>query len=370
MIKKNLIFINFSIHSSKICNIDLIKMYEASTYFINFLPTEYNIKYIYFYDKNYNGNKILEMKLITYFFYTSYKPNTYYLPIFSMYKIKKFNPDFVWVHGLIFPFHLLMFQLILKSNVKLIVQHHGEKILNKLKKWLVNIANINVNAIVFTSIEIAKHFFHNKTIQKKSIEILEASTLLTPMDYIESKEKLGISNFYNFLWVGRLNANKDPIYLINQFVLYFAIQPLAKLYMIYQTEELLVKIEEIIKSKPYLKNHIILLGKQNHMQLRIWYSACNYYVSASFSEGSGYALLEALACGCLPIVSNIPSFKKILNNGEVGYLFEKEKKNQLFEILKTLTPHKYERQSIVNYFNTNLNFINIAKDTHNLLNQL
>lgn len=370
MKKKTLIFINFSIHSSKISNVELIKMYEAATYFIHFLPPEYNIKYIYFYDKEYIGSRTLETKLISYFFYTSYKPNSYFLPLLSMFKIKQFNPDFVWVHGLIFPFHLIMLHIILKSKVKKIVQHHGEKILNNFKKLFVKLANIQVDAIVFTSKNIGYNFFYKKTVQKKIVEILEASTLLKPMDTLYSKEKLGISNYYNFLWVGRLNANKDPLYLINQFVLYFDVQPLAKLYLIYQTEELLSNIKEIIKIKPNLNNHIILIGKQNHEQLRIWYSACDYYVSASFSEGSGYALIEALACGCLPIVSNIPSFNKILNNGEMGFLYEKEKTNHLFEILKTVNQKVIERKSIVHYFDSNLNFINIANDTHQLLNQL
>ena len=50
-----------------------------------------------------------------------------------------------------------------------------------------------------------------------------------------------------------------------------------------------------------------------------YYSAADVYVSASRSEGSGYALIEALACGLTPVVTDIAPFRAIA--GEVGARF-------------------------------------------------
>jgi glycosyltransferase involved in cell wall biosynthesis len=45
------------------------------------------------------------------------------------------------------------------------------------------------------------------------------------------------------------------------------------------------------------------------------------FVSGSHAEGSGYALLEALACGLVPVVTDIPSFRALTGDGRIGRLW-------------------------------------------------
>jgi glycosyltransferase involved in cell wall biosynthesis len=40
----------------------------------------------------------------------------------------------------------------------------------------------------------------------------------------------------------------------------------------------------------------------------------------SHHESAGYALIEALACGATPIVSDIPSFRRLTGGGSIGAL--------------------------------------------------
>jgi len=49
-----------------------------------------------------------------------------------------------------------------------------------------------------------------------------------------------------------------------------------------------------------------------------FYSAADLFVLGSHHEGSGYALLEAMACGCVPVVTDIPSFRVITDGGSLG----------------------------------------------------
>jgi glycosyltransferase involved in cell wall biosynthesis len=49
--------------------------------------------------------------------------------------------------------------------------------------------------------------------------------------------------------------------------------------------------------------------------------AADLFVLGSHHEGSGYSLIEALACGLPPIVTDIPSFRSLTGNGAVGTLW-------------------------------------------------
>ena len=49
---------------------------------------------------------------------------------------------------------------------------------------------------------------------------------------------------------------------------------------------------------------------------------CSFFVSASEYEGFGLALVEALSAGLIPIVSPIPSFKKIVSEAGVGHIVD------------------------------------------------
>ena len=49
-----------------------------------------------------------------------------------------------------------------------------------------------------------------------------------------------------------------------------------------------------------------------------FYNSADYFVLGSHSEGSGYALAEALACGVVPVVTDIPAFRVMTGEGTIG----------------------------------------------------
>jgi alpha-1,3-mannosyltransferase len=56
--------------------------------------------------------------------------------------------------------------------------------------------------------------------------------------------------------------------------------------------------------------------------LRILLGQASYYVSASAHEGFGIAAVEALSAGLLPILSDIPPFRKLVAKAGIGLLFD------------------------------------------------
>jgi glycosyltransferase involved in cell wall biosynthesis len=56
---------------------------------------------------------------------------------------------------------------------------------------------------------------------------------------------------------------------------------------------------------------VFMAGRVPHDELPNYYSAADVFISGSHSEGSGYALIEAMAAGAVPVITDIPSFRAI-----------------------------------------------------------
>jgi glycosyltransferase involved in cell wall biosynthesis len=96
--------------------------------------------------------------------------------------------------------------------------------------------------------------------------------------------------------------------------------------------------------------------------LENYYRAADYFILGSHRESMGFVLCEAMACGCIPIVSNIPSFKKMTENGTYGFLFPPGDEDALYTILMNL--HTIDKpaliKKVVDKFNKDLSFQTIA----------
>ena len=65
-------------------------------------------------------------------------------------------------------------------------------------------------------------------------------------------------------------------------------------------------------------------------------SLASIYVSTSLSDGASNSLLEAMACGVAPVVSNIPANQPWIDDGVNGYLFPVGDKKALANNILTL----------------------------------
>ncbi|OKS87167.1 glycosyltransferase family 4 protein [Mucilaginibacter polytrichastri] len=290
-----------------------------------------------------------------------------YLPFKANQFISRQQPDVVLVQGLVFPLQVILLRLQCNSNCKIIAQHHGELPFKGIKGWCQKLASRFVDAYLFTSAGNANIWEQKGVISKnqKVFEVLEASTNFLAQDKCQSRKVLNMQGRGPvFLWVGRLNANKNPLMVLKAFAQYLHFKPLARLYMIYQTSEQLDDIKTMLSSDERLKAATHLVGSVSHDELPQWFSAADYYLSGSYKEGSGYALLEAMACGCIPVVTDIPPFRKITNNGQYGYLYQPGDHLDLYKTLCSLDEPHISAEDVICYFNQNLSFDSIAEDVY------
>jgi glycosyltransferase involved in cell wall biosynthesis len=137
-----------------------------------------------------------------------------------------------------------------------------------------------------------------------------------------AREASGITGSPALLWVGRLNANKDPLTVLAGFERIVGPCPGASLTMVFGTDLLLPEIRARLLQSPALQSRVRLVGYVPHEQLPAYYSAADLFVLGSHHEGSGYALIEACACGAIPVVTDIPAFRVITGDGRRGALWK------------------------------------------------
>lgn len=315
-----------------------------------------NIKQI-----NFEGNRLNNG--VDYRFQNFGQKNTLF-PFKQNSYIKKLKPDVVIIQGFHKPLQLIQLCLLLRKKTKVIVHHHAEKPFTGWKKYIQKAADRFVDGYLFASHQMGMEWVKKGIIAspKKIHEVMEVSSRFNSIKREAAKLKTGISRNMLFLWVGRLNDNKDPLTVVKAFMQYADINLDARLYMIYHTDELLGAIKQLLKYAN-AENRVILIGKVDHDELPHWYNSADFFISGSHYEGSGTALCEAMSCGCVPIVTDIPSFRMITDNGDCGLLYEPGNEKALVSALmqtKSLDLHSKQTKALA-YFKSNLSFEAIAQ---------
>ena len=228
------------------------------------------------------------------------------------------------VNGFGFPVRTRLLRAALRPRTPIVVQDHASGPPRTAAARAVRRRGFRlVDAFLFTAAEQAAPWRAAGIIRhcQTVYEVLEASTTLRPMARAAAREASGINGSPALLWVGRLNANKDPLTVLAGFELLAARQPGASLTMVFGSDELLPDVRARLSASPALGQRVTLVGRVPHASLPAYYSAADIFVLGSHHEGSGYALIEACACGAVPVVTSIPAFRAITGDGAWGRLW-------------------------------------------------
>lgn len=360
-----LIDLNYHTHSQISNPEEVVALQKPSIGYADFIKDKLSIELVR--HMNYEGEK--NMNHVKYRFFKS-KNKFWYIPFKTHRYIKTMQPDIILIQGFIFPLQIIALRWSLGDKVKIILQHRGGKPFTGIKKRLQQLSDRYINAYLFTGAENANEWIENNIVaeKRKCYELLAASTYFKYKGKLKCKAILSFSGSRNFLLIGRLNDGKDPMTVLKAFEEYGIQYPDARLYMIYQTEELLPEINDKLQQNEWLSQSVILKGRIEHSELETWYNAADFYISGSHKESCGFALLEAMACGCIPIVTSIPSFRTITDDGRFGFLFEPGNAQNLLDILLNLKNIDQEKlsKSIIHHFQNSLSFKSIADNLYGI----
>ena len=343
---------------------DRIKIYKGSLECLSKNHTVTRVEQIN-YEGDYSHNGIR-------YYFTNFPKKTYFPRPLNRF-VKHLNPDIVVVSGLHYPLQVVQLRLTLDKNAQIIAQNHAEKPFTGVKKYFQKLADQCIDAYLFASRDMGVEWVKkgNLASANKIHEVMEVSSTFSPMDKVQALSETNAKGSPVFLWVGRLDANKDPLTVLRAFLRFTCVHPEARLYMIYHTEELLRDVKDMLTRFDPNKN-VTLVGKVPYGELQYWYNSADIILSGSYYEGSGTAICEAMSCGCMPVVTNIPSFRMITDDGKCGLLYTPGNEEELLATLKKI-PYmniaEKQKQSL-EYFKSNLSFEAIAKRIQDIAESL
>lgn len=107
---------------------------------------------------------------------------------------------------------------------------------------------------------------------------------------------------------------------------------------------------EALCQQLHIDSKVSFLNWIAHEKMPGYLRACLVYVSTSPLDGASVSLLEAMACGCLPVVSDIEANREWVVDGDNGLLFKANDEEQLAQkiLLALQEPAMREKARVKN----------------------
>ena len=278
-------------------------------------------------------------------------------------EVAALRPDVVHVNSLLYSIQVRCLRRRLPSSAVLVVQHHAEapprRILRPFDRWALSAAD----GFFFNGRETAAPWCDTGLIDPRSVyEIAEGSSGFRPADRRRSRDRTGLRGNPVCLWAAHLDANKDPLTVLRGLEPVLGEVPELRLYMAFQNAPLRPAVERLLASRPRLREAVELLGPMPYEKLESYFNSADIFLQGSHREGSGYALLDAMACGVIPVVTSIPSFR-FLAGTEAGALWTPGDPAALTRALRQVLarPRGQERAKVEQRFASRLSFPAIGR---------
>jgi glycosyltransferase involved in cell wall biosynthesis len=236
--------------------------------------------------------------------------------------LRRLAPDVLHVHGLCFNRDVLSLAALVPGT-PIILQDHASRPPRPWRRGSWRRAMAAADAVAFCAAEQARPFRDAGLLPARMpvYEIPESTSRFAPGERAEARRQAQVEGDPAILWVGHLDANKDPLTVLNGVSAAARSLPQLRLYCCFGVAPLLRAVQERIASDAILRDRVVLLGRVSHERVEQLMRAADLFVLGSHREGSGYSLIEALACGLPPVVTDIPSFRTLTGAGGVGRLW-------------------------------------------------
>jgi glycosyltransferase involved in cell wall biosynthesis len=273
--------------------------------------------------------------------------------------LRMLAPDIFHVHGLGFPRNVLSLHA-LAPAVPIVLQDHADRPPPFWRRLTWRRCLSVAAGVSFCAADQAQPFIDAGLVSPPTqcYTIPESTCRFTRSDQQEARRITGIGGVPAVLWVGHLDANKDPLTVLEGISAAARVLPQLRLFCCFSSAPLLHQVQDRIATDPVLRDRVQLLGRVPHERIEQLMRAADIFVAGSHREGSGYSLIEALACGLSPVVTDIPSFRSLTGDGRVGALWRCGDAHSLCEALLSVAARQNSeaRAQVCAHFERELSF--------------
>jgi glycosyltransferase involved in cell wall biosynthesis len=125
----------------------------------------------------------------------------------------------------------------------------------------------------------------------------------------------------------------------------------------------------------HIEKEVVFTGRIEHQEIPTYLQQSNFYISMPTTEGVSASLFEAMACGCFPIVSDLPGNNYLIQQKVNGILVASENATKLAEELQWAFHNKeliqkavlVNRKFVEENANYEINMKRIALKYHDLI---
>jgi glycosyltransferase involved in cell wall biosynthesis len=244
-----------------------------------------------------------------------------YKLIFNLFKIRKvikeFRPDIIHAH---YATSYGLIGAILSKEIPFMLTCHGsDALITPKKNFLYNLAFRftvkKAKRVTVVSMNILDNIFKMGIRHNNIVNIY--NSVDTSIFFLEKDHSSRIS--YSFVSSRNFEQIYNHEYFVNIFNRISKAYPESSIKYAGNGSEL-EKVQSLV-SELDLNQKVEFSGFIHQVELAKLYNNSIFYVSASLSDGSSAALLDAMSCGCIPIVSDIPANREFIVHKINGILF-------------------------------------------------
>jgi len=262
------------------------------------------------------------------------------------YAIKNFKPDIlhshqVRLHGLLGAFSGFHPHITSAWGSDIYIQAQS----SYLEKYLVSYTLKHCDLLTFESTSLGKKCYEIGALKEKSEQILFGINLESFSPGNTSDEILNKYNLCNkkiVLSTRRLGNLYNIDVILKSVPIVISKIPNAMFVIKYPRGENPNKLKKLANSLN-INDYVIFIADIDYEQLPKFYSLSDLFVSIPSSDSISVSLMEAMACGISPIVSDISANREIIKNSYNGLIIPVRDYNALSDAIIDLLSNENER---------------------------